>query len=59
MDLLPVAKILAFEEGLYQKLDTVNKSLVEQIVANPALTDEVEDAIKRVIQDTLAELSVS
>lgn len=58
LDQVAVNKILPFEALLYQKLDTVNKSLIEEITANPALTDEIETTIQHVIKDTLAEIHV-
>jgi F-type H+/Na+-transporting ATPase subunit alpha len=55
-DELEVDQIWAFEAALYEKLDTTYKSLQDEIVATPKLTDEVEEQMRKVIQEAVSEV---
>jgi F0F1-type ATP synthase alpha subunit len=46
-----------FEEALYDKLDTTHKELSDTIIQTKKLTDEIEDAMKSVIKETVEELA--
>ncbi len=56
LDQLPVEKIREFEEKLYAKLDTVYKDLEEKIKEVKDLTSEIEEGMKKVIEDVLEEI---
>ena len=56
-DTLEVDQVRPFEEALYDKLDTTHKDLSDKIIADKKLTDEIEEGIKTVIQETVAEFA--
>ena len=55
-DDLRVDQIKTFENTLYDKLDTTHKDLTDMIIADKKLTDEIEEGMKNVIQETVSEL---
>lgn len=57
LDDLEVTDILKFEELLYEKIDTVHKTLRDKIIELKDLTPEIEDWIKQLIIDTKKEFS--
>jgi F-type H+-transporting ATPase subunit alpha len=56
-DSLEVSQVKAFEEALYDKLDTTHKELSDKIIADKKLTEEIEAGIKVVIEETVAEFA--
>lgn len=56
-DDLAVSQVKLFEEALYDKLDTTHKELSDTIIQTKKLTDEIEDAMKSVIKETVEELA--
>ena len=56
LDQLPVEKIREFEERLYAKLDTVYKDLEEKIIQVKDITPEIEERMKKVIEDVIEEM---
>ena len=55
LDNLDIPSILPFEKSLYEKLDTTYSALQEKIISDKKLNDEIEDGMKKVIEETAAE----
>ncbi len=56
LDKLPVEKVREFEERLYAKLDTVYKDVEDKIKKVKDLTPDIEEWMKKVIEDVLSEM---
>jgi F-type H+-transporting ATPase subunit alpha len=56
LDKLPVEKIREFEEKLYAKLDTVYKDVEDKIKEVKDLTSEIEEGMKKVIEEVIEEI---
>ncbi len=56
LDTLPIEAIKPFENALYEKLDTTFKWLQDTIVSDKKLTDEIEDGMKKIIEETVNEV---
>ena len=56
LDKLPVEKVREFEERLYAKLDTVYKDIEDKIREVKDLTPDIEEGMKKVIEDVLSEM---
>ena len=52
---VPVEEITAFEQKVYQKLDTSYLELAKKIEEVKELTPEIESGIKELISETLKE----
>jgi len=48
--------VLEFEKRLYEKLDTTYLELANKIKIEQKLTDEIEENMKKVINETIDEL---
>jgi F-type H+-transporting ATPase subunit alpha len=57
LDTLEVAQVKPFEVALYDKLDTTHKSLADMIISDKKLTDEIEQWIITVVEETIAEFA--
>jgi F-type H+-transporting ATPase subunit alpha len=57
LDTLDVENILPFEKALYEKLDTTHSALQEKIINDKKLNDEIEEGMKKVIEETVAEFA--
>lgn len=56
LDALEVSSILPFEAALYEKMDTTYSALAEDIRKNPKFTDDQKAQMKKIIEETSAEL---
>jgi F-type H+-transporting ATPase subunit alpha len=56
LDKLDVEKILDFEEKIYNKMDSTYKMLSDKIIREKALTEEIEEEIKKLLNETLWEM---
>lgn len=56
LDTLPVESVGAFEQSLYNKLDTIYESLAMSIKSVKKLSDEIESQMKEVIEQTVSEM---
>lgn len=56
LDTIEVKQVLAYEQSLYEKLDTTYKSLSEKILSEKKLTDEIEAMIKDLCKETAEEM---
>ena len=50
LDEIEVADLAAFEKKLYEKLDTVNKKIIEEIGKEKKLTEKVEKYLQKVLK---------
>ena len=50
-------QISTFEAMLYDKLETTNKGLVEQILKEKKLTEAIEQQMKTLIEETSDEIA--
>lgn len=57
LDSLEVSNILPFENALYEKLDTTHSALQEKILTEKKLSDDIEEGMKKVIEETAAEFA--
>jgi hypothetical protein len=44
---------LSFESNVYNKLDSTYKMLSDKIIREKALTEEIEEEIKKLLNETL------
>jgi F-type H+/Na+-transporting ATPase subunit alpha len=58
IDELAINKVLDFEKLLYQKMDTTHESLTKIIIKEEALTDAIEEWIKKLIAEAYEEISL-
>jgi F0F1-type ATP synthase alpha subunit len=54
---LDITKIIDFEKTLYEKLETKYKKLNESILSEKALSESIEEGIKKLIMETLEEFN--
>ncbi len=59
LDQIEVEQISKFEEILYEKLDTAYKDLADKIKSVKDLTSEIEEGMKKVIEEVIKEVKVS
>lgn len=57
LDSLWVDQIKWFETSLYEKLETTFSNLSDTIISEKKLNDEIEDGMKKVIDETITELA--
>ena len=57
LDALEVPQILPFEAALYEKMDTTYAALAEDIRSNPKFTDEQQEQMKKIIEETADEIA--
>lgn len=58
LDTVNVTDIAAFEQNLFDKLDTTHKALSEQILSEKKLTEEIENQMKTLITTVVDEILV-
>ena len=56
LDKLDVSAILPFETALYEKLDTTHSGLQDQIISDKKLNDDIEEGMKKVIEEVVEEV---
>lgn len=57
LEKLDITKIIDFEKTLYEKLETKYKKLNESILSEKALSESIEEGIKKLIMETLEEFN--
>lgn len=57
LDTLEVDEIIPFEEALYEKLSSTYTELSSKIISEGKLTDEIEESMKSLVDEALAEIS--
>lgn len=56
LDSLKLEQIAVFEKSLYEKLDTLYTWLLEKIVTEKKLTEDIEQEMKKVVEENIAEM---
>lgn len=56
LDVLPVESILPFEALLYRKMKDAHADLAAQIVSDKKLTDDIDAALKTLVEETVEEI---
>jgi F-type H+-transporting ATPase subunit alpha len=55
LDTLNIKDVFAYEEMLYERLDTTHKQLSEKILTHKKLSDDIETEIKDLVKDLAEE----